>query len=51
MRLLKSILKDLLKENPTSFIATVAAAETGNFQFKNAPTAKKQKLFWYACNW
>jgi len=26
---------------PTSFIATVAAAETGNFQFKNAPTAKE----------
>ena len=26
---------------PTGFIATVAAAETGNFQFKGAPTAKK----------
>ena len=26
---------------PTSFITTVAAAETGNFQFKNAPTAKE----------
>ena len=26
---------------PTGFIATVAAAETGNFQFKNAPTAQK----------
>ena len=25
---------------PTGFIATVAAAETGNFQFKGAPTAK-----------
>ena len=25
---------------PSSFIATVAATETGNFQFKNAPTAK-----------
>ena len=24
---------------PTSFITTVAAAETGNFQFKGAPTA------------
>ena len=24
---------------PTGFIATVAAAETGNFQFKGAPTA------------
>ena len=26
---------------PSSFIATVAATETGNFQFKNAPTAKQ----------
>ena len=26
---------------PTSFIATIAAAETGNFQFKGAPTAMK----------
>ena len=26
---------------PTGFIATVAAAETGNFQFKGAPTAQK----------
>ena len=26
---------------PTSFIATVAAAETGNFQFKGADTANK----------
>ena len=26
---------------PTSLIATVAAAETGNFQFKGAPTAMK----------
>ena len=26
---------------PSSFIATVAATETGNFQFKNAPTAQK----------
>ena len=25
---------------PSSFVATVAAAETGNFQFKGAPTAK-----------
>ena len=25
---------------PTGFIATVAAAETGNFQFKDAPTAQ-----------
>ena len=26
---------------PTGFIATVAAAETGNFEFKGAPTAQK----------
>ena len=26
---------------PTAFIATVAAAETGNFEFKGAPTAMK----------
>ena len=26
---------------PTGFIATVAAAETGNFKFKGAPTAQK----------
>ena len=31
----------LEKKIPTSFIATVAATETGNFQFKNAPTAQK----------
>ena len=31
----------LEKKIPTSFIATVAATETGNFQFKNAPTAMK----------
>ena len=30
---------------PTSFIATVAAAETGNFQFKGAPTAKNANNF------
>jgi uncharacterized FlgJ-related protein len=30
---------------PTGFIATVAAAETGNFQFKNAPTAKNANNF------
>ena len=28
---------------PIGFIATVAAAETGNFQFKNAPTAANFK--------
>jgi len=30
---------------PTSFIATVAAAETGNFEFKGAPTAMKGNNF------
>ena len=29
------------KKIPTSFIATVAAAETGNFKFEGAPTAMK----------
>ena len=30
---------------PISFIATVAATETGNFQFKDAPTAKAANNF------
>ena len=30
---------------PSSFIATIAATETGNFQFKNAPTAKSANNF------
>ena len=30
---------------PISFIATVAAAETGNFNFKDAPTAKSANNF------
>ena len=30
---------------PVSFIATIAAAETGNFNFKGAPTAKKANNF------
>ena len=30
---------------PTGFIATVAAAETGNFEFKGAPTAMKGNNF------
>jgi hypothetical protein len=30
---------------PTGFIVTVAAAETGNFNFKNAPTAKSANNF------
>jgi len=30
---------------PSSFIATVAATETGNFQFKGAPTAKNANNF------
>ena len=36
---------------PSSFITTVAAAETGNFNFKGAPTAQKaNNIFWNACN-
>ena len=31
----------LERKIPTSYITTVAAAETGNFQFKGAPTAMK----------
>ena len=30
---------------PISFVATVAATETGNFQFKDAPTAKAANNF------
>jgi uncharacterized FlgJ-related protein len=30
---------------PISFVATVAAAETGNFKFENAPTAKAANNF------
>ena len=30
---------------PTGFIATIAAAETGNFEFKNADTANKANNF------
>ena len=30
---------------PASFIATVAATETGNFNFEGAPTAKKANNF------
>ena len=30
---------------PASFIATIAATETGNFQFEGAPTAKKANNF------
>ena len=30
---------------PISFVATVAAAETGNFNFKDAPTAKSANNF------
>jgi len=30
---------------PSSFIATIAATETGNFQFKGAPTAKNANNF------
>ena len=30
---------------PASFVATIAATETGNFQFEGAPTAKKANNF------
>ena len=30
---------------PSSFVATIAATETGNFQFEGAPTAKKANNF------
>ena len=35
----------LERKIPTSFIATVAAVETGNFNFKGAPTAKNANNF------
>ena len=35
----------LERKIPTSFITTVAAVETGNFNFKNADTANKAKNF------
>jgi uncharacterized FlgJ-related protein len=35
----------LERKIPTSFITTVAAVETGNFNFKNADTAKKANNF------
>ena len=35
----------LERKIPTSFIATVAAVETGNFSFKGAPTAKNANNF------
>ena len=46
MKAIEEVRKEYPEESieskiPSSFIATVAATETGNFQFKNAPTAKK----------
>ncbi len=35
----------LERKIPSSFIATVAATETGNFNFEGAPTAKKANNF------
>ena len=35
----------LERKIPTSFIATIAAVETGNFEFKNADTANKANNF------
>ena len=45
MKAIEEVRKEYPEESieskiPSSFIATVAATETGNFQFKNAPTAK-----------
>ena len=46
MKAIEEVRKEYPEESieskiPSSFIATVAATETGNFQFKGAPTAKK----------
>ena len=45
MKAIEEVRKEYPEESieskiPSSFIATVAATETGNFQFKDAPTAK-----------
>ena len=46
MKAIEEVRKEYPEESieskiPSSFIATVAATETGNFEFKNAPTAKQ----------
>ena len=50
MKAIEEVRKEYPEESieskiPSSFIATVAATETGNFQFKNAPTAKNANNF------
>ena len=56
MKLIKEVRNEYPEDSierkiPISFIATVAATETGNFQFKDAPTAKKGNNFFgmHAC--
>ena len=50
MKAIEEVRKEYPEESieskiPSSFIATVAATETGNFNFKNAPTAKNANNF------
>ena len=50
MKAIEEVRKEYPEESieskiPSSFIATVAATETGNFQFKDAPTAKNANNF------
>ena len=50
MKAIEEVRKEYPEESieskiPSSFIATVAATETGNFEFKNAPTAKEAKNY------
>ena len=50
MKNVKEVLQEYPEDSiqrkiPISFVATVAAAETGNFNFKNAPTAKNANNF------
>jgi len=37
--------KSIERKIPASFVATIAATETGNFKFEGAPTAKKANNF------
>ena len=50
MKAIEEVRKEYPEESieskiPSSFIATVAATETGNFEFKDAPTAKNANNF------
>ena len=50
MNIIKEVRKEYPEDSierkiPISFVATVAATETGNFQFKDAPTAKAANNF------